>query len=79
VGVTLKYSCSVISHTLKEERRISRTEQQILDYVNKSKNLRETVWLSEAIEELRLEPKEAVRSAKALEELGLVTPKGNGR
>jgi DNA-binding MarR family transcriptional regulator len=66
------------SHTLKEERRLSRTEQQILDYVKKSKNLRETVWLSEAIEELRLDPKEAVSSAKALEELGLVTPRRNG-
>jgi len=63
---------------LKEERRLSSTEQQILDYVNKSKNLRETVWLSEAIEELRLDPKEAVRSAKTLEELGLVRPKRNG-
>jgi DNA-binding MarR family transcriptional regulator len=63
---------------LKEERRLSRAEQQLLEYVKKSKNLRETVWLSEAIEELRLDPRVAVRSAKALEELGLVTPKKNG-
>jgi len=62
---------------LKEERRLLRTEQEILDYVRKSKNLRDTVWLSEAIEELRLDPKVAVRSAKALEGLGLVTPKRN--
>jgi DNA-binding MarR family transcriptional regulator len=74
----LKYSWSVIPHKLKEERRLSKTEQLILEYVRKSKDSRETVWLSEAIEELRLDPKEAVRSAKALEELGLVTPKRNG-
>jgi DNA-binding MarR family transcriptional regulator len=77
VGGALKYSWSVISHKLKEERRLSKTEQQILEYVRKSKDSRETVWLSEAIEDLRLDPKEAVRSAKALEGRGLVTPKRN--
>jgi len=63
---------------MKEERRLSKTEQQILEYVKKSKELRGTVWLSEAIEDLRLDPKEAFRSAKALEEMGLVAPKRNG-
>jgi DNA-binding MarR family transcriptional regulator len=63
---------------LKEERPLSKTEQLILEYVNKSKLSRETVWLSEAIQELGLDPQEAVMSAKLLEERGLVRPKHFG-
>jgi len=60
---------------MKEERRLSATEQKILDYITSSKRSRETVWLSEAIEELGIDPREAVQSAKVLEEKGLVKPK----
>jgi len=60
---------------LKEEGPLSETERLILDYVRKGKSTRGTVWLSEAIAELALDPKDAVRSAKALEEQGLLKPK----
>jgi len=60
---------------MKEERRLSATEQKILDYITRSKRSRETVWLSEAIEELGIDPRDAVQSAKVLEEKGLVKPK----
>jgi DNA-binding MarR family transcriptional regulator len=73
-----KHSWSIIPHQVEGRWRLSKTEQQILEYIRKSKDSREPVWLSEAIEELRLDLKEAVRSAKALEELGLVAPKRNG-
>jgi DNA-binding MarR family transcriptional regulator len=76
--VMLIYSEELIACKLKEERRLSRTEQLILDYIKRSKRSRETVWLSEAIEELGIDPREAVQSAKLLEEQGLVKPKHIG-
>ncbi len=63
---------------MKEERRLSRTEKFILDYIKRSKRSRETVWLSEAIEELGIDPREAVRSAKSLEKRGLLRAKHVG-
>jgi len=57
------------------ERRLTKTDELILEYVKRSKVSRETVWLSEVIKELGLDPKEAVSRAKSLEERGLLKPK----
>lgn len=68
----------MFSGKLKQEKRLSETDQRVLDYIRKSKASRGTVWLSEAVEELGIDPKEALRSARRLEEQGLLKPKQLG-
>ncbi len=54
---------------------ISETEKMLLEYVKEAKKARKTVWLSEAIEELAIDPHDAVKSAKRLEARGLLKPR----
>ncbi len=54
---------------------LSEVEKSILEYIRKAKRSRKTVWLSEAIESLGIDPHEALVSAKRLEERGLIKPK----
>lgn len=54
---------------------LSRTEELLLEYVERATKSKDTVWLSEAIEELGISPPDAVKSARRLEALGLLKPK----
>ncbi len=54
---------------------LSEVEKSILEYVRKAKKSKKTVWLSEAIESLGIDPHEALVSARRLEGRGLLKPK----
>ncbi len=60
---------------MSERVPLSKTEEQLLDYIRTNTESGRTVWLSEAIEALGLNPPEAVHGAKRLETLGLLKPK----
>ena len=60
---------------MTEKVPLTRTEELILDYVRRAKQKKRTVWLSEVVEELEIDPREVVRSARRLETLGLLKPK----
>jgi Mn-dependent DtxR family transcriptional regulator len=60
---------------MTERVPLSHTEELILGYITRAKQTKRTVWLSEAIEELGINPREAVDGAKRLESLGLLKPK----
>ena len=60
---------------MTEKVPLTRTEELILDYVRRAKQKKSTVWLSEVVEGLEIDPREVVRSARRLEALGLLKPK----
>ncbi len=60
---------------LGDQAMLSETERRLLEYIQKAKKSRRTVWLSEAIEALGIDPRQAVTSAKKLEARGLLKPK----
>jgi len=57
---------------MKGTTKLSTQERIVLDYITNAKKTKETVWLSEAVANLDLDPKAVVRSARHLEELGLL-------
>ncbi len=65
---------------MAHQAMLSETERRILEYVQKAKTKRsrKTVWLSEAIEALELDPRQAVIGARKLEARGLLKPKRMG-